>query len=60
MSRRERRSLRRIARRLRREDPGLARLLTDSERPRRPDFAEARRRKREDIWNYGRMGRRKF
>jgi Protein of unknown function (DUF3040) len=60
LSRRERRALRRIARQLRREDPDLAAQLTAKEAARRPDFDAARRRRREDVRNYGRSGRRKF
>jgi hypothetical protein len=60
LSRRERRALRRLARQLRREDPDLASLLTDKEKPRRPDLEAARRRRREDLRNYGRTDRRKF
>lgn len=60
LSRRERRALRRIARQLGREEPALASLLTDRERPRRPDFDMARRRRREDMWRYSRVGRRRF
>jgi hypothetical protein len=60
LSRRERRALRRIARHLDHEEPSLASLLTDMKRPRRPDFDMARRRRREDMWKYSRVGRRKF
>jgi CRP-like cAMP-binding protein len=60
LSYRERRVLRKIARQLRREEPGLAALLTDNEKPRRADFDAAKRRRREDMGNYGRTGRRKF
>jgi hypothetical protein len=60
LPRHERRVLRRIARQLKRDDPDLASLLTDKERRRRPNYDAARRRRREDAWNYGRIGRRKF
>jgi len=60
LSRRERRALRKIARYLRREEPGLAALLTGAERRRQPDFDAARRRRRDDARRYGRVGRRKF
>lgn len=60
LSRRERRALRKIVRNLRREEPTLAALLTEKEKPRQPDYNIARQRRREDIWKYGRAGRRRF
>jgi hypothetical protein len=60
LSRHERRALRRIARYLQREEPDLAAQLTDSESRRQPNYDAARRRRREDISRYGRVGRRKF
>jgi hypothetical protein len=60
LSRRERRVLRGIAKQLKREEPGLASLLTDKAHRGRPDYDAARRRRHEDAWNYGRAGRRRF
>jgi hypothetical protein len=60
LSRRERRVLRRIARQLREEEPALAVMLSVRPKSRQPDFDVARRRRREDMWAFGRVGRRKF
>jgi hypothetical protein len=60
LSRRERRVLRRIGRELRNDEPALAVLLSFRSKPRQPDFDIARRRRIEDLWTFGRVGRRKF